>query len=300
MINKIVIEQTFCLEEAILKIFNLKMNGRLRILDKEAIVGKIAEEYDFLGENFRYDTYRKIADDFKQQTNCYGTNHPETSMNIGTILDVGCGSGLLCFELYEQTNGKIIGIDLSKDMIELANKNLKIKYGDEVKGIKEFWKNTSQQKKLKDSSTIVDRVMFVECSAYNIMDEFRDVADLNYIICRNTLHRFQYPEKAIMQMYNLLQPGGKIYIRDLKRDADWNTIVNRIGEKRWQTKYLVKDYLAAMASMLTINELQNTLINLGIKDFKIINGAYKTNNTQSTENLVEYEKDVEYVCIIKK
>lgn len=308
MINKVALEQTDSLEEAINKIFGLDMHGRLCILTKESMSGKVAEEYDFLGKNSKQDTYKKIVEDFKQQTNCYGVNHGESNMQVGTILEVGCGSGLLCFELYEQTNGNIIGVDLSKDMIELANKNLNTKSKQRIEEIREFWKhvpemckpNSDQYIRLRDNSPFIDRIKFIEGSAYNLTEVCGDVTDLNYVVCRNALHRFQHPEKAISQMYESLRNGGKLYLRDIKRDADWHTVVNRIGDKRWQTESLVEDYLAAMASMLTVNELIDIVKSKGIKNYQIYGGTYLSTSKKMSDNLVEFEKDAEYVCVIKK
>ncbi len=39
-----------------------------------------------------------------------------------SVLDVGCGTGLLCFELREKKNCRVIGLDLSLRMLEFARK----------------------------------------------------------------------------------------------------------------------------------------------------------------------------------
>ena len=101
-------------------------------------------------------------------------------------------------------------------------------------------------------------------------------------------------------MFNVLEPSGTIYIRDIKRNADWKTILNRIGEKRWNSETLVKDYVGAMAGMLTTNELEQTLQSLNIKNYEITNGKYLGNNIQNSNNIKEFQNEVEYVCVIKK
>ena len=125
VVDQIKIESTNTIEEAIKEIFNKEINGRSCILLEEAMTGQVAEKYDEIGKLARQETYKKIVIDFKNRTGCYGVNHIRTNMKVGTILEVGCGSGLLSLELAEQTNGYVIGIDLSADMVHLANLNLK-------------------------------------------------------------------------------------------------------------------------------------------------------------------------------
>ena len=103
------------------------------------------------------------------------------------------------------------------------------------------------------SFSAFDRINYVVGSVYDLQKI--PVQGFNYIVCRNALHRFQFPEKALAQMYSALTPEGKIYLRDLRRDAHWKAILERIGEKRWQTKTLIEDYIAAMASMFTTKKL---------------------------------------------
>lgn len=39
------------------------------------------------------------------------------------VLDIGCGTGLLCFELHREKDCRVMGIDLSKKMLEFARSN---------------------------------------------------------------------------------------------------------------------------------------------------------------------------------
>ncbi len=40
-----------------------------------------------------------------------------------SVLDIGCGTGLLCFALREQKNCRVVGLDLSLRMLEFARKS---------------------------------------------------------------------------------------------------------------------------------------------------------------------------------
>jgi len=270
------VERTKDLAEAIRTFFGLNLDGRLCVLDSEAMEGNVAEAYNQLGLNARRGTYGKIVTDFKTRT-----NYKEGSEKRNIILDIGCGSGLLSLELAEKTDGIILGIDISKDMIRLANRNK-----EERAGVVQYNKA---------------RILFEESSVYDLSAFIGKERCADYIVCRNVLHRLKEPEKALEQMLKVLRVGGKIYLRDLRRDADWRTIVERIGEKRWENPILVKDYLGAMASMLTTEELEKMLISNGIKDYTIADGSYKNGNEPLPKsNIREFEKDTEYVCIITK
>lgn len=307
MVNKEELMKTKSLEEAIGLLFNRVSNGRNCIFTQEEMSGCVASEYDYLGKSGRQETYKKLAEDFKRRTDCYGINHPVTSMNVGSILEVGCGSGLLTLELAEQTNSdRIIGLDLSGDMITLANGNLERRSKEITEEIKEFWKRLpefckpkqDEYKKLEQNPPLLDRIKYVGGSVYELDNV--GLHGINYVVCRNALHRFQHPEKALKQMYQTLSPNGKLYIRDLRRDANWQTVLERIGERRWNTQTLVQDYVGAMASMLTTQELEKTLQSIGLTNFEITDGRYINGEIKNPDNIKEYEKDTEYICVIRK
>lgn len=286
-INREKIETTDNLAQAIKELFNLDLEGRLCIFDHEAMEGEVARAYDKLGLESRRETYRRIAEDFKHRTKYRenGSGKPKR------ILDVGCGSGLLTLELAEQTNGTIQGLDISKDMFELARKNKDERIG------------RISQKVLQNGPLlkVVYRTYFDYGSVYDLSVMAKGEEIVDFIICRNALHRFRNPKKALEEMYTVLKRGGKIYIRDLKRDANWKTVVERIGDERWKIPALVRDYVGAMASTLTTNELEDILQSFGVKNFKISHGGYMNSSAiERDKNIREYEKETEYVCVIEK
>lgn len=293
---KNLIENTISLQEAVKSIFNTKPEGRVCILSKQSMEGSVAEGYDRLGKEGRGETYQKIVEDFKKSTDCYGEKHLTDVLSVGTIVEVGSGSGLICLELAKQTNGDIVGIELSSDMIRLAENNLKKATIEKHQVAQEFQKRISKTCKYEETKITVE---FRQGDAQNLAPILVDKKNINYVVCRNSLHRFQDPKRAIQEMFSLLAPGGKIYIRDLKRDADWKTIVDRIGERRWEKPELVVDYIGAMAGMLTVVELENILAELKIKNYLIRDGYYEMGNVTNS-GIKEYAEEVEYVCVITK
>ena len=288
------IEATSSLEEAIKLLFNVDLNGRIVLFPEEGMQKEVAQAYNQLGLSARRETYRHIAEDFKVRTGCYGANHP--LMSIGTIVEVGCGSGLLSLELAEQTNGKIRGIDVSADMLELSYQNA-VQRQVERRAEQEAFRVRYPQLFL-NSPNPHDTPLCVEFrlgTVYNLIPLVPE-QDINYIVCRNTLHRFKDPQTALRSMYDTLAPGGKIYLRDLKRDALWNIILKRIGP-RWETSILVEDYIRAMAGMFTVAEVMELLKTLPLSKSVITNGSYQSG---SNTFLPEFEQEVEYVGIIEK
>ncbi len=303
MIHKNAFLDTKSLEEALCFVggYKLDISKRKFLLKQGAMTGVVAAEYDHLGCTKRIGTYDRITQDFIQRTSYDMAKH-------ATILDVGCGSGLLSIELAAQTRANVLGIDCSPDMIELAIKNR-----NNIRHPSSYAIGNSQLGKgqvMTDidkwiESVTKQKVKFIQMDIHSIV-ELKDVMPLEYIICRNVLHRFYDPVVrnppclAISRMYHTLPPGGKLYIRDIHRDADWEILKERIGEQRWNSLSLVEDYVRAMASMLTIAELEKYLGQLMIEDYTITDGSYLGPKIKSRGNLNEFEKETEYVCVIRK
>ncbi|GEM_PF-1500488 len=307
-ITKEALEKTGSLTEAIRNFYDLNLEGRLCVLDSEAMNGCVAKAYNQLGISARKGTYRKIVADFKTRT-----GYKEGKERRNLIVDVGCGSGILSIELAEQTDGIVLGIDLSKDMIKLANQNKERKAEEFVEEVVSQYKSEGYDftgfipashdllPEIIDASNYNNaRTHFREGNVYGLSKLIKK-RSVDYVVCRNTFHRLREPQKALKQMLKALRVGGKLYIRDLRRDADWKTVVERIGEKRWASPVLVKDYIEAMASMITIEELKKMLIDNGIKKYSMSEGSYRNGNEPlPKENIKEYEKETEYVCIVEK
>ena len=302
------LEHTQSLAEAISIFFGRTLEERLCIFDQEAMQGEVAQAYNALGLQSRRDTYRRIAEDFKSRT-----RYKDDSQHSSRILEVGCGSGLLTLALTEQTQSIVFGLDISADMIGLANKNKADKREEIIQKIIRGYESGGYDFSLPISaafdpmpeivdaaSAITKRALFVQGSVYNLTRPGQNEKSMDYVVCRNALHRFRDPKEALRQMHSILRDGGKLYIRDLKRDADWKTVVDRIGESRWKTPALIRDYLGAMAAMLTVEELATTLRELDINRFTITDGNYKSGDNIATSDLKEYEQATEYVCVIEK
>lgn len=270
-LNRNKIEKTDSLEEAIELVFGVKTGGiRTRILLPNGMSSEVAKAYNQLGIEHRQTTYHQIADDFVARCS------PEEGSNI---LDLGCGSGLLSLALVQQVKGTILGTDVSRDMIKLAQHNYRL---------------FSQT----DGYLLKSPIEFKEDDAHDFVDSYID-GGIDYIICRNVLHRFTNVAEVLQNMLANLNENGKIYLRDVRRDADWKTILKRIGI-RWKSPELVRDYLGAMANAFTPQELKvllDTMISPPIK-WTITDGSYFSQ--RQNYNIEEYAKETEFVCVIEK
>lgn len=104
-------------------------------------------------------------------------------------LDIGCSWGPLTFSLAESKNVKtVIGIDVELQALELA------------KAIKDssFFGSNSNRK-----------IQFIEAAAEKLPFENNH---FDLIVCNTVIEHVSDIEKAVLEMYRILKPGGFIYL----------------------------------------------------------------------------------------
>ena len=106
-----------------------------------------------------------------------------------SVLEVAPGPGYLAIELANLGKYKIIGLDISKDLVEIAQRNVK-EAGVEV----EFQQGSVADIPFADS-------MF------------------DFIICTAAFKNFKEPFKVLSQMYRVLTSGGTAMIIDMNRNT---------------------------------------------------------------------------------
>jgi ubiquinone/menaquinone biosynthesis C-methylase UbiE/uncharacterized protein YbaR (Trm112 family) len=95
------------------------------------------------------------------------------------ILDLACGPGLFTLPLSQQTNGQIVGFDLSFPMLQQARKRLN-------------WQEGTGPLLLRGT---VFRLPFPDSS-------------FDSILCSGALHLFDRPAAALVEISRVLKPGG--------------------------------------------------------------------------------------------
>lgn len=151
------------------------------------------------------------------------------------ILDIGCGPGLLAKELASRSKYfDVYGIDMSPHAIKMARKNCKDFGG----------------------------VHFKEANAYNL--PFSD-STFDLVACKDSLHHFDAPQKALKEMLRVTKKGGVLYIQDIKRDLPWYLLRRAIPP---DTIFKKLQFYSARAAY-TKKELGDILKKLNIINFSI-------------------------------
>jgi ubiquinone/menaquinone biosynthesis C-methylase UbiE len=99
-----------------------------------------------------------------------------------SVLDVGCGSGAITADIAQRVNGKVVGIDFSQHLIEMAQKN----YG---------------------------HIPNLSFEVANINDYVSDES-FDLVIAARTLQWVNNPVEVVAKMVSLLKTGGKVSIND--------------------------------------------------------------------------------------
>jgi len=106
-----------------------------------------------------------------------------------TIVDLGTGPGILSIELHKLLpQAKIIGVDLSSDMLEIARKN-----ADEA-GMSNYETRLGKAEELPIESNSV-----------------------NLVVTQSSFHEWDDPRKGLSEIFRVLKPGGSLILKDYNR-----------------------------------------------------------------------------------
>jgi demethylmenaquinone methyltransferase/2-methoxy-6-polyprenyl-1,4-benzoquinol methylase len=106
-----------------------------------------------------------------------------------TIVDLGIGPGILSIELHKLLpQAKIIGVDLSSDMLEIAKIN-----ADEA-GM------SSYETRLGRAEEIA-----IESNSANL------------VVTQSSFHEWEDPQKGLSEIFRVLKPGGSLILKDYNR-----------------------------------------------------------------------------------
>lgn len=108
----------------------------------------------------------------------------------GKLLDVGCGDGYVIYKILEESKKSLNceGLDISDNAINVANNKVKGKF--------------------------------------NVMSCENKLPDKKYdtILCLEVMEHVKEPSRLLKQMYDRLNPGGKILITvPIEKSLDWYT-----------------------------------------------------------------------------
>ena len=198
------------------------------------------EVMDSAGEALDYDSMdhsavnRVFVDDFLEACSAY--HHAvsnETDQDSLNILDVGTGTALIPIELCRRSLVcQITAIDLSDEMLKIACQNV------ELAGLQQ-----------------VIHLDQIDAKQLPYADGRFDAVVSNSIV-----HHIAEPKYVVAQMLRVLRPGGILFVRDLLRPNDLQSLALLVatyaGEENQHQQQMFRDSLHAA---LRLDEMQRIL-----------------------------------------
>ena len=155
------------------------------------------------------------------------------------ILDTGTGTALIPIELCsrQMIDCHVDAVDLSSAMLQVGKHNV-------------------------DAEGLDDRVVLIhaDCKAMPMEDNAYDAVMSNSIV-----HHIPEPAHVFAEMVRVLRPGGVLFVRDLMRPADVDTVARLVetyaGDENDHQRQMFRDSLHAA---LTVDEVQAILASLAL------------------------------------
>jgi ubiquinone/menaquinone biosynthesis C-methylase UbiE len=191
------------------------------VLTKEQIMHKPWKGAGMEGAVARWynRTRRHDMEDFRREAERAAQQLPSGC----DVLEVAPGPGFFSIELARLGNFKIMGLDASRTLVEIATENAR-----EANVTVDFRLGNASEMLLGDDS-------------------------FDFIYCSAAFKNFSEPVKALDEMYRVLRPGGEAVIVDLRKDVSPEQIAEYLkssGRKRldaWMTGWVFRHMLVQRA-----------------------------------------------------
>lgn len=149
-----------------------------------------------------------------------------------TVLDLGSGGGIdvLISSKYVGETGKVYGLDMTDEMLELANQNKKKSGAKNVEFIKGYIENIPME------------------------DEIVDVVTSNCVI-----NLSESKEDALGEAYRVMKKGGRLAIADI---VQLKAVPDEIRQN-------IQMWVGCVSGALTVEEYEKILKKIGFKEIEI-------------------------------
>lgn len=164
-------------------------------------------------------TRRNEMEDFRGQAKAIA----ERLRNGSDVLEIAPGPGFFAIELAKLGDFKITGLDISRTLVEIAQKNA------------------------RNAGVNID----FHLGNASAMPFAAESFDFTY--CAAAFKNFSEPVKALDEMHRVLRPGGEALVQDLRKDVsldEVNAHVRQSGRSRidaWMTSWTFRHILVKRA-----------------------------------------------------
>ncbi len=202
-----------------------------RILEPEVMDNEDdAVDYDAMDHS---EVNRVFVDDLLQATRKLGSELTKDSV----LLDVGTGTGLIPIRFCQRTGfGSVVAIDLATEMLRLAARHV-------------------------GGCGLNDRVQIERVDAKSM--PYED-GRFEAVMSNSIIHHIPDPSLVFAEMLRVLKPGGLLFVRDLMRPADQDTLDQLVNthtkNESDHARQLFRDSLHAA---LTVDEVREILQSYG-------------------------------------
>lgn len=157
------------------------------------------------------------------------------------VIDLGTGPGFLSIELSKLLRAaKIIGVDISEAMIDIARRNAA------QAGLKDFEAKVGSAENLPIESECIDLV-----------------------IARYALHEWENPTLGFSEVFRVLKHGGKLMLEDPNKDYPrWKLKLRRLFLMITRGRQSIKDHYDSYDKWFSLDEVITMLDKAGFKEIE--------------------------------
>lgn len=185
--------------------------------------------------------YDRIMKESRDKGHLYTDEVIKFGITAGKVLEIGPGPGYLGLEWLKRTEGTfLIGLDISPDMIKMAEKNA-AEYG---------FLNVRAKYQVIDAKIL----------PYN--DHTFDA-----VFSNASLHEWAAAAAILNEIHRVLKPGGRYFISDLRRDM--NPLAKFLMKLQTKNKEMRAGLIASINAAYTVEEIKDTLSKTKLTDFQI-------------------------------
>ena len=181
---------------------------------------------------------RVFVDDFLAAAQSHGTLELFGDGQTASVLDVGTGTALIPIELCSRTvSCRVKGIDLAAEMLKIGHKNI-------------------------ERAKLTGRIVLERIDAKQMP---YPAESFGAVVSNSIVHHIPKPREVMAEMLRVLYPGGLLFVRDLLRPDDVETLEQIVqaytGSENAHQHQMFRDSLHAA---LTMDEIRSLLSDLNV------------------------------------